>query len=67
MKAKADLEVTDAFAREMAVRRTEVSRTAAFGNKVSWQQIGCVDLGCLRAHRPSLCPQRASRRSLGGQ
>jgi len=34
-RALADLEVTDAFAREMEMRRVEVSRVKAFGQKVS--------------------------------
>lgn len=32
-KARADAEVTDLFAREMEMRRIEVERVAAFGNK----------------------------------
>jgi regulator of protease activity HflC (stomatin/prohibitin superfamily) len=33
-RALADLEVTDGFAREMEMRRVEVSRVKAFGHKV---------------------------------
>lgn len=40
MRANADLDVTDTFAREMAVRRVGVTRVAAFGNKV--RILGCA-------------------------
>lgn len=33
-KARVDAEVTDMFAREMEMRRMEVARVRAFGNKV---------------------------------
>lgn len=33
LRAAADIQVTDQFAREMQMRRVEVSRVAAFGNK----------------------------------